>query len=182
MQDTSKEKIAKAYAKSYLEVASSTSMEDSIILEVKALEESINNSKDLWDKLFSLKTEDTKTKDIITSFAKKLKLAKATTNLLLLLSANSKLSLLPTVLEKYKEFYYEQKKIIGINVETVIPLTSAQDKKLKKVLTEKLKKQVELTYIINKEILGGLRISFGSYQIDDTLKSKLDAIQKTLKG
>ena len=40
--------------------------------------------------------------------------------------------------------------ILEVNIETVIPLSTLQDKKLKKVLETKLKKDVKINYIINE--------------------------------
>ena len=87
---------------------------------------------------------------------------------------------LQMVLKNWQELYYQKKSIELVNVETVTELSSSQDKKLQKILKDKLEKDVKINYIINKDLLGGLRISYGSFIIDDTLKSKLENIKKVM--
>ena len=36
--------------------------------------------------------------------------------------------------------------------------------------------------IINKDLLGGLRITFNGYEIDDSLSKKLEEIEKLIGG
>ncbi|MBR5154312.1 MAG: ATP synthase F1 subunit delta [Alphaproteobacteria bacterium] len=182
MQKVSKEKIARAYAASLLEVSNSQGKENIVKQELEAIDQSIKNSPQEWGMLLNQQDRISENEEIIKTLTKKLKTTDLMFNVLNLLNENSRLSLLPKVIEKYKELYFEEKSIVSVKVETVIPLTASQDKKLKKVLVEKLKKDVEITYTINESILGGLRISYGTYQIDDTLSTKINEIQKKLKG
>ena len=67
-------------------------------------------------------------------------------------------------------------------VETAVELTAAQDKKLRSVLETKLKAPILLEYTVKPEVLGGLRVRFKSFLIDDTLESKLGRIGQLIKS
>ncbi len=180
MKDVSKYKIAKSYAISWVDVSFSNGLEDTVLKEVEMLSKSLKDDAVLWQKVVTPKVDKTIKEDIIKTISKKLKLSKVTSNLLNLVAENSRLDCLSLILDDWQELYYEKKSIVKVDIETVVPLTATQDKKLKKVLEEKLKKTVNLNYIINKEILGGLKIYYGSNLIDDSLENKLENIKETM--
>ena len=180
MKDVSKYKIAKSYATSWVDVSFLNKLEDTVLKEVEILSKSLKDDALLWQKIITPKADKTIKEDIIKAISKKMKLSKITSNLLSLVAENSRLDCLSLILDEWQELYYEKKSIVKVNIETVVPLTLTQDKKIKKVLEEKLKKTVKLNYIINKEILGGLKISYGSNLIDDSLQNKLENIKKLM--
>ena len=96
------------------------------------------------------------------------------------MAENKRLDCLLLVLDVWQKKYYEKKSILEVDVETVIPLSATQNKKLLKILEEKLNQQVKINYIINEDILGGLKISYNSFTIDDTIKNKLEIIKKKM--
>ena len=110
----------------------------------------------------------------------KLKLSDVTLNSLKLIAENSRLKYLNLILKEWKKLYYEKMSILEVNVETVIPLSTLQDKKLKKVLETKLKKDVKINYIINETILGGLKVSYDTFLIDDSIETKLKNIENEM--
>ena len=180
MQKVSKYKIANSYARAWVDVAFSLGIEDKIFNEVSALEESLNKNAALWQQFMAPSDDDNLKIDIIQSISKKAKLTDITQNTLMLMAKNQKVNCIALVLKCWQELYYEKKSIELVDVETVVELSATQNKKLHKVLKDKLKKEVKINYIINKDLLGGLRISYGSYIIDDTLKNKLENITKTM--
>ncbi len=180
MQKVSKYKIANSYARAWVDVAFSLKLEDKVLEEVKALEESLNNNALVWQKFTAPTDENSQKLSIIDILSKKAKLSDITKNTLMLMVENQKINCIQMVLKNWQELYYQKKSIELVNVETVTELSSSQDKKLQKILKDKLEKDVKINYIINKDLLGGLRISYGSFIIDDTLKSKLENIKKVM--
>ena len=45
-----------------------------------------------------------------------------------------------------------------------------------------LGKQVEIDYVLNPKILGGLRVQCGSKMFDNSLASKLNYLENVMKG
>ena len=60
-----------------------------------------------------------------------------------------------------------------IIVTTSEPLEKEVEKKLKTKLSDSLKLKIKLTKIIDKEIIGGIKIKIKSIMIDNSIKSKL---------
>ena len=69
-----------------------------------------------------------------------------------------------------------------VEVETVKQLSATQNKKLQQNLEKMLDKKVVVTYKITPELIGGLRIKFGSEMIDNSLVSKLNRLEIEMKG
>lgn len=180
MQKVSKNKVVNSYALAWLEASVSCGLEDKVIKEVEALEKSFLEDN-LIEKLKLFQEEDL-LKETMVYLAKKMKFTEITSTTLGLVAENKRVDLLPSILEEWQKLYYEKKSIIEVDVESIIPLTSSQNKKLQQVLVKKLKKDIKMNNIINKDLLGGLRITFNGYEIDDSLSKKLEEIEKLIGG
>ena len=76
--------------------------------------------------------------------------------------------------------YYKDNNIIEVNVCSAVKLSTQQNKKLKTALEKKLNSKIVLNCEIKPEILGGLKISYNSFLIDDTLQTKLSNMKKLI--
>ncbi len=66
-------------------------------------------------------------------------------------------------------------------VESAIKLDEKQIKEVSALLKKKVEGEVTITNVVNPEILGGLRVTIGSRQIDTSLKGKLSQVRKQLE-
>ncbi|MDD4556589.1 MAG: ATP synthase F1 subunit delta [Alphaproteobacteria bacterium] len=180
MKKISKTKLSAVYAKALYESAAEKGEALKIYEEMNSLREALT-ADDI--KLLSspiVKTEIKK--EIIKELSKKLKLCNVICNALDVIAENGRLGDLKYIFEAFNSKYYEENNIVPIVVKTVKALSSSQDKKLKKKLQELLEKEVLIKYEIRPEILGGLVISYGSYQIDDSIEGKLGRLESVMKG
>ena len=182
LKKISKNKIINSYAKAWLDATVSLNIENNVQKEIEALEKSLKENPSLWFQLLAKKEETTEVMSVIKYISQKLKFTSITKNTLLLMVENARLVLLPQVLEEWQKLYNKQNSIVEVEVKSVKPLTPTQSKKLKEVLEKKIKQKVKIKSILNPDVLGGLCISFGSYQIDDTLEAKLKSLQKIMEG
>jgi len=60
-------------------------------------------------------------------------------------------------------------------------LTKTQSTALAKTLKEKVGKAVTIQETVDESIIGGLIVKVGSKMIDTSIKSKLNALQNTMK-
>lgn len=121
-------------------------------------------------------------KEIISLISKKLQLTDTTTNFLHLLTDDRCFGIFNDILQDFEKMYMQDAGIVQVSVQTVMPLTQTQEKKLKEGLSKKLKKEVVLSYKLNENLLGGLILDYNSTQIDDSVLSKLSAIEELMKG
>ena len=67
-------------------------------------------------------------------------------------------------------------------IESAVALTANQRKKLEKMLAEKLGKKMKVSFKVNPQLLGGLKITVGSLVIDRSLRGKLLALKENLES
>lgn len=180
MQKMLEQKIITSYATAWLEASFSLKKEDKVLNEIDLIIKSLEKDSLLWEKIISPNNDFEKQILTMEALSTKLKLSDVTLNSLKLIAENSRLKYLNLILKEWKKLYYEKMSILEVNVETVIPLSTLQDKKLKKVLETKLKKDVKINYIINETILGGLKVSYDTFLIDDSIETKLKNIENEM--
>lgn len=176
MQKDSEYKVAAAYATAWFEAAEDKNSEDNVFADVKLIQESLKNDVALWKKMINLRASA----QLVDEVAKKAKLSEISRNTLKLIAENGRLKLLGQIADRFVQLFYKKKGIIEVSVDTAVALSAAQDKKLRKVLKDKLQSEIELTYQIKPEVLGGLAIRFDSFLIDDTIAHKLKKFEKLM--
>jgi len=90
-----------------------------------------------------------------------------------LLAENGRLSALPDILERFKQYRAEQEKTITVDVFSAVRLEEEYQQKLTLSLTKRLGKQVSLQNKIDPTVLGGVFIQAGDTVIDGTVRGKL---------
>lgn len=87
---------------------------------------------------------------------------------------------LKDILNTFIEKVLEYKGIVTAVVESAVPLKESKLNEIKDKLSSKLNKQVEIEVNVVPELIGGLKIAVCGHVIDNTVKSQLDALKKTL--
>ncbi len=180
VKKVSKTKQANTYALAWFEASKSSKLGKDVFNEVQRLYSSIKNDENLWESFTSQVFDNNKQILIISDLAKKLKLSNVSSNALKIIASNSRLDILDLILKEFISLYYKDNNIIEVNVCSAVKLTSQQNKKLKTALEKKLNSKIILNCEIKPEILGGLKISYNSFLIDDTLQTKLSNIRKLI--
>ena len=89
------------------------------------------------------------------------------------LTKHGKINLQEKILNEYKRIIDIKDGLTEIIVTTSEPLEKEVEKKLKIKLSDSLKSKIKLKKIIDKEIIGGIKIKIKSIMIDNSIKSKL---------
>ena len=182
MKKTSKSKIAATYALALYEAAADEKATAKVAADVENLQKvfavEVETLKQLANPLWPSEDKQ-KAWDLI---AKKAKLAPATLNCMKLLALNNRFAELPAILEAFVAVYRQRNNIEKVEVFSAVALSSVQSRKLEKTLEEKLKKKILLVNVVDPQVLGGLRIKYGSSMIDDSLESKLYRLESVMKG
>ena len=89
------------------------------------------------------------------------------------LTKHGKINLQEKILSEYKRIIDLKDGLTEIVVTTSEPLEKEVEIKLKAKLSDSLKSKIKLTKIIDKEIIGGIKIKVKSIMIDNSIKSKL---------
>ena len=84
--------------------------------------------------------------------------------------------------DAYRDQYNRDHGILPVTAVTAVPMTDAQQKRLKEKLEALTGKTVELHSRIDPSCLGGVRLDYNGKRVDDTVSHRLDAVRTLLKN
>ena len=182
MKSVSKNKIASVYATALYEAAAQTGNLAAVADDVEKLQKITATDSELERFLANPLYGMDEKLSLLKEVATKLKWNPDTLRCMDIIAENNRFKELALILDAFGHIYLRRLGIAEVEVETVKELSAAQDKKLKENLERRLQKKVTVTYKIVPEIIGGLKIRFGSEMIDNTLVSKLNRLENMMKG
>ncbi len=118
----------------------------------------------------------------IMALANKVKFQKLTGNFLGVVADNRRLDMLPHMIEAFQKELRKRRGEVEAKVETAYVLTPAQTDALQKQLSKAMGTNVTLNVEVNKELLGGMVVTVGSRMIDDSVRRKLERLQRTMSA
>lgn len=83
--------------------------------------------------------------------------------------------------EAYRQHYNEDHGILEVTAVTAVPLEAGLLQRLHQKLEEKTGKTVLLSTKVEPDVLGGVRLEMEGRRLDGTVRSRLDAIQASLR-
>ena len=88
---------------------------------------------------------------------------------------------LPQLVSALRERIAEEKGEVTAEVRSATALTDTQLEELKGVIGKSVGKDVKLNTSVDESLIGGLVVKVGSKMIDTSIRSKLNALQNTMK-
>lgn len=173
--------IAERYASAVFDIAKEGKDLKALEADVAAIEAAIADSADFRTLLTSPLYSRDEQQTAITALAKKMKLSATTTNVLGLLASKRRLFVLPQLAKVLRDRLADERGEVTAEVTTAKALTKTQMDKLAKTLKDKVGKAVTIQETVDESIIGGLIVKVGSKMIDTSIKSKLAALQNTMK-
>ncbi|WP_127105777.1 F0F1 ATP synthase subunit delta [Pararhodobacter zhoushanensis] len=173
--------IAKRYATAIFELANEGSALAALEADVDTLETALNESADLRAMLTSPVYSRDDMGKAITALADKMSLSQTMRGALGMMAQNRRLFTLPQLVIVLRELIAEAKGEVTADVTSATVLTKAQADQLAATLKAKLGKTVKLNVAVDEKLIGGLIVKVGSKMIDTSIRSKLAALQNTMK-
>lgn len=102
--------------------------------------------------------------------------------LLQTLTENRRLEALPAVRDQFEHLKAKREGAVDAIVETAFPFQAGELEGLVTDLERRFKRKVRPRVSVNKELIGGARVSVGDQVIDGTVRGKLDAMNAGLMG
>ena len=171
-------KITKRYAKSLIELSIDrgelTESYNDLVLVNKVCSE--NNDFILMLKSPIIGT-DKKLTIIKSIFSKKI--SKLTLLFIEIITKKKRESLLSSIAKNFVELYKTHNKIISASVITSAPIDNTLREKIILLVKKNTEFEVELNEKINTEIIGGSIINIGDYQLDNSIKTKLQNLKNS---
>lgn len=173
--------IAERYATAVFGLAKDEKKLKALETDVTAIEVAIADSADFRTLLSSPLYSRDQQATAVAAIAKKMKLSPMVANTLGLLANKRRLFVLPQLANALRERLAEERGEVTADVTSAKALTKAQSDKLAKTLKAQVGKAVTIKETVDESIIGGLIVKVGSKMIDTSVKSKLNALQNTMK-
>ena len=173
--------IAARYAAAVFELAKSEKALPALESDVDALDAAMKDSADLRDLISSPVYSRDEQGKAIGAIAQKMGLSALVTNTLGLMASKRRLFVLPQLMASLRAMIAEDKGEVTAEVTSAKALTTAQTEELTKTLKDRFGKTIKLNTAVDEDLIGGLVVQVGSKMIDTSIRSKLAALQNTMK-
>ena len=173
--------IAARYATAVFDLAKEGKSLPALEKDLDALDAALGSSDDFRSLISSPLYSRAQQGAAITAIAQKMKLSGTVANTLALMASKRRLFVLPQLVSELRARIADEKGEISAEVTSATALTSAQQDKLAKTLKASVGKDVKLNLAVDESLIGGLVVKVGSKMIDTSIRSKLAALQNSMK-
>ena len=120
-------------------------------------------------------------KKALAALADQAKFSGLTKNFLMVLADNRRLPDITAILKAVETNLSARRGEIMAKVESATALSSAQQKSLEESLGKTIGRPVAVEASVNAALIGGVVVTLGSLMIDDSIKTKLERMGRTMK-
>ena len=172
--------IAKRYAAALLDLAAQDNLVERVEKDLAELAAMIAGSKDLKSLIGNPLTNRVQQKQAVLALAEKAGFQKLSYNFLGVLADNRRLALLESVIAAFAAELKRRRGVAEATVETAYALSPAQTRALADALSKAMGSNVTLNVTVNKDLLGGMIVTAGSRMFDDSVRRKLERLQRAM--
>ncbi len=173
--------IAARYATAIFDLAKEDNALSTLESDVDAIDAALKDSHDFRELIASPVYSREQQATAVTAIAKKAGLSQIVTNTLALMAGNRRLFVLPQLVRELRDRIAAEKGEVTAEVTAAKALTKAQEEKLAKTLKASVGKDVKINMAVDESLIGGLVVKVGSRMIDTSIRSKLAALQNSMK-
>jgi F-type H+-transporting ATPase subunit delta len=175
----SNQTVANRYASALFQLAQEKKQLKQVNEELQAVKQIVQTTPDFLKFLTHPKiTKQQKQAFIEKSFGS---LNEISMNTFLLLVERNRTDILVSMIEKFKELVYQEADMAEARVYSAKPLSEDEQNEIAKTFAKKVNKsKLEVSNIVNPELIGGVKIRIGDRIFDGTIKAQLDRLQRQL--
>jgi len=165
------ERLAILYASALFDLAKEKNLFDEFLMQAQMLQSNLED-KDFQKMLAHPHIPAREKKDFFKrAFSKNIN--ESLLGLLFLAADKNREKYILSALEQLIEMIRQHKNIVKAEVSSAVAFSEAQAENLKRILTSKLNKTVEMEFKVDSSLIGGPYIFVDGYYIDWTIKKKL---------
>ena len=173
--------IASRYATAVFELAKEGNELDALENDIDTIEAALNDSTDFRALINSPIYTRQAQGHAIAAIADKMELGGTLANTLKLMASKRRLFVLPHLVAALRQLIADEKGEVTADVRTARSLSEEQAAKLAETLKASVGKDVKMNVTVDEDLIGGLIVKVGSKMIDTSIRSKLAALQNTMK-
>lgn len=103
-------------------------------------------------------------------------------NFIRVLAENKRLALLPQIYAGFEAHKSAQEKTVDVEFSTAFELDADTRQKLAEALSGKLQREVNVTTVVNKSLLGGVLVKAGDLVIDGSVRGRLAKLAEAMNS
>ncbi len=103
-------------------------------------------------------------------------------NLLCVLTEKGRMSCFAGIARRFRELYNDKFKLAEITVTTSSPLSAEMKSKIAEKMSKIIGKTVTINERLDKNIIGGIIVDYGSRRYDGSIKARLNELSKELSS
>ena len=173
--------IAARYSTAVFELAKEDGKLDALERDIDTLDATLGDSADFRDLLSSPIYSRDAQSTAIAAIADKMGLSPTFANTLKLMASKRRLFVLPQLVAELRSRIADEKGEVTAEVRAAKALSKDQQAALAKTLKASVGKDVKMNVAVDENLIGGLVVKVGSKMIDTSIRSKLNALQNTMK-
>jgi F-type H+-transporting ATPase subunit delta len=173
--------IASRYASAMFELSRDEGGLAQLETDVDTLDAAMRESADLRALIASPLYSRDEQGAALLAVAQAMGLSQTFRNLLSLMASKRRLFVLPQLVTSLRAMIAEEKGEVTAEVASATALTAEQSERLAKALSASAGKDVKIVATVDESLIGGLVVKIGSKMIDTSIRSKLMALQNTMK-
>jgi F-type H+-transporting ATPase subunit delta len=173
--------IAQRYATAAFELTREAGALAALDSDIDALQQALDDSPELRAVLASPVIPRAEHEGAVLALAGRMGLSDTLRGTLGLMAQNRRLFALPALLAELRRMSAEARGEVTADVVSASVLTKAQADKLAAAIKAKIGKTVKLNVAVDESLIGGLIVKVGSKMIDTSIRSKLAALQNSMK-
>ena len=171
-------KIAKVYATALYEAADEEGRVEQVQRDLGEFVQALDSSAELAQFIVSEETPDARKTEVLMELTEGGD--ELMRNLLRLLVEKNREGEVAAIYRAYVGLVERAKGIIHVEVVSAVPLTESLQQVLRSKIESSLHKTVQLTLMVDKEILGGLRLRIGDRVADASVRYQLERLREVL--
>jgi ATP synthase F1 delta subunit len=174
-----KNKYIKRYARTLIE-ASTLEGAPKVISELNALRELMSKSRELKMALEAPQFSNEEKSSVIKELGSRLNLSETSVKFINYISGERAMPFLGAILDAANSIYLEKKRISKAIVMTPSPIGKEYETRLRESLRKVIGRDVELQYVTEPSLIGGMLIKVGSTMYDGSVKGQLRLLKDEL--
>lgn len=175
-------KIAKRYATALIALAEDAKKLDAVSKDLTTLSDIVASSPDFQAMLDNPLIKKSDHISAVAAICKKAKISGLVNNFVGILADKRRLTILSLIIKVSQDMIAKKRGDITAEITTAEKLDVKQIKKLTDSLKKLAGSNVQLSIVVDKEILGGLIVKIGSTMIDHSVRTKLDRLKRAMKN
>lgn len=173
------EAATRRYGHALFEIAKSEGKEDIFLQELGEVSNILNNNLELREFLIHPSIPYGDKKKVIKQIFKD-RVDPEITRLVTTLLEHDRVEQIRRVYYDYKYLVYKERGMKIAYATTAVEMTEKEIEEIKKRLSNKYKKEIEVQNIVDPEVIGGVYLRLGGKVIDGTIRGKLQDMKKML--